>query len=310
VENSSIAIISCDHGLGHIRRCLLWGIELGKRNNITVLAPKSSTHKIKRAIPSTRNVPTSSFATRTDPALFTKSPEEILSWLSFLPDLAEYDYVICDNLPEILLVRPDAQLSAQFFWHEVLPDVNHEYRVLCDHLLSRNAPLIYGCSLFTMPEIKCRKNFLSRDMLYSAELLELQNSRSRCTKDSLLISGGSTMVLRSSLALIVEYFVENGPRPFKEILVDESLLPPNPPPWIRQADFSPIMYMKLISAICRPGLGTISDLVCARVFMFLLHEPNNLELEYNTKVVTERGLGIKFDSVQHVISVATSMGYE
>ena len=36
----------------------------------------------------------------------------------------EFDYVICDNLPEILILRDDAILISQFFWHRVLLNVN------------------------------------------------------------------------------------------------------------------------------------------------------------------------------------------
>ena len=299
IKNSSVALISCDHGLGHIRRTFLRALKLLQDNNsVTVLAPKDGALRIKEAIPSTKEVFFIDFQTNTRPELFRESIDVITSWLHSLPDLSSYDYVLCDNLPEILLVRVDARLSAQFFWHNILPGTNYQYQELCEELLARHSPFIYGYKLFTMPEIYNRQNYVETDLLYSPDLLQLQASSMRFKKDSLLVTGGSTMVLKDRLDTVVERFVQYGPGTYRDVYVDRSLMPQNAPPWIKKADFSPEMYTRLRSAICRPGLGTVSELICANVPMFLLHEPENRELAYNTKVLVDNKLGKRLSSLE------------
>lgn len=304
IKNSSIALISCDHGLGHIRRSFLRALQFLQNNNtVTVLASEEGALRIKDVMPSSAGIFSINLRTNTRPELFRKSVDDITSWLDSLPDLSSYDYIICDNLPEILLVRADARLSAQFFWHNILPNSNYEYYRLCEDLLAKHSPFIYGYKLFTMPEIINRRNYIPTELLYSPDLLRLRNGPITFEKDSLLVSGGTTSAVKNRLKSLVDNFVQHGPGSYKEVRVDSSLMPSHAPPWIKKADFSPEMYMRLRSAICRPGLGTVSELICAKVPMFLLHEPENRELAYNTKVLIDSNLGERFGSFEQVFAL-------
>ena len=144
------AIIICDHGLGHVRRCILLALRRKRLNEeITIFAPKTLIRKIVLSLGlKLKNIKIYNFSTKTNPKKFSSSLPVIINWLNRLPNLSKFDYIICDNLVEILSVYPKTILSAQFFWHDVIKDTSKEYKSFCNRLLFKYKPSILGFKIF------------------------------------------------------------------------------------------------------------------------------------------------------------------
>jgi hypothetical protein len=280
------AIIASDHGLGHIRRSSLIAIQreqLGE--NVTLFAPLVAVRRLQSSIPSLEGIRVYDFNTGTNKNTLKACLTEAISWLQRLPTMDGYDRVICDNLPEILELRTDAVLSAQFFWHNILPNCSKDYYEFCESLLERYTPFIYGCQVFSMDCVRSRKNFRGIGMYKIPELAHSSTRRSMASRSDLLISGGSTQIVSDLLAEYVNKILEIGPMSFNKVHVDPQICPSSTPKWMIKAEFDLDMYLRLSHAICRPGLGTISDLLTVGALICPVYEENNAEMYHNHKVL-------------------------
>lgn len=282
-----ICFIACDHGLGHLRRTLIAAYSRSLQgDSIHLLCDLKQYHRLKNKLPKLE-VTLQHLETKTIPQNYQEGLlSSTTTWLNQLPSLDDYDVVISDNLPEILLVRPDAVIHAQFFWHHVLPHDSEEYFDLCEELLHRHLPLIYGCHPFTMPHVAKQKNFHSVP-LYVNPLIENLPFKPLDSRKSLIITGGSTKALQPFLKPLIHYISHTQPVHHSLVLVDEQYLPPNPPGWLRAADFSPSMFHEIKSAICRPGLGIISDLLSVNIVPSPILFENNKELIFNSMTLAK-----------------------
>lgn len=254
----------------------------GKR--VTLFAPRASVERLQRAIPSVAGLMVHDFATLTTPELIKQGLPRALKWLEQLPDLDGFESVICDNLPEILSVRPDATISAQFFWHDVIEGASKEYANYCDELLERHKPKVIGCEFFTMESVRKQQRYESVSLYENPELVAAAATESDENRTDLLVTGGTTPAVRERLQLIIEGLLKTGPGIFKRVFVDSELMPKEPPSWLITADFSVEMFCKLKAAVCRPGLGVITDLITAKVTKILpIYEEGNQEMWNNAK---------------------------
>ncbi|QNJ07691.1 hypothetical protein SynMINOS11_00204 [Synechococcus sp. Minos11] len=293
----SVAYIVCDHGLGHLRRVLLLlhnNSFFPPDTHITLFAPLTCYQKLitSLSLPSFCSIQLIDFHTSTSLANFSVKSLNPSNWLSNLPSLQSFSSVYSDNLVDILSVRPDACITAQFFWHTIARDLNPYYFEYCTSLLQRHNPQIYGYELFSMPDVKSQSGFCPIPLAFNPALLSSHQSRSFHNRNNLLITGGSTPILQSSLKSIMTTLLYKGPFPFSTIYVDPPLLSDmHPlPSWLKPASFSIDMFCSLRAAICRPGLGILTDLISLGVKPFLLHERNNLEMLHNSSVMTSNNL--------------------
>ena len=51
------------------------------------------------------------------------------------------------------------------------------------------------------------------------------------------------------------------------------------------------MYQDVAAAICRPGIGTVTDCLLNSVRILAVSEPENLEVQNNGRILGELGLG-------------------
>lgn len=282
----SCAIIVCDHGLGHVRRCALMAKErerLGEQ--VTMFAPAASLKRLQRAIPYTKGLAVHDFSTNITPDLIRQGLPKVVEWLDRLPNIDDFETVICDNLPEILARRPDAIISAQFFWHDVIEGAAGDYAEYCDHLLEQHKPTLIGCELFAMEAVRNQPGYIPVGLYKNPELVDAAQATSQEKRTDLLITGGTTPVLREQLRRTISELLKNGPKPYEQVYVDQELIPEEAPYWMLAADFSIEMYCKLKAACCRPGLGVITDLITVGASIQPLHEANNREMEHNASVV-------------------------
>ena len=287
LNSNSCAIIVCDHGLGHIRRCALMAKTREiQGESVTLFAPFASIEKLQKVIPYINGLKINNFEMLTSIKKFKTGLREATEWLDRLPSLDKYQTVVCDNQPEILTRRPDAILSAQFFWHDVTIGVSKEYSEYCEDLLTKYTPKVIGCRMFSMDAVRNLPGFKSVGLYKNPNLIDaMKANRSEGCSD-LLITGGSTPILRQKLKKIIRPFLTKPSKLYKYIHVDAELLPPSKPEWIVQADFSIDMYCRLKSAICRPGLGTLTDLLTVGVVPWVVHEKDNLEMCHNARIIS------------------------
>jgi len=288
------AIIACDNGLGHVRRCYLIGLELARQGiKVDLFAPREKYMKFSALFnpePLLNNI---AFATHTSPDGFIKGEPVTTRWHQRLPDMSGYDIVLSDNHPEILNVRTDAFISGHFFWHDAIEDVDASYREAASRLFMRLNPPVIGSKLFASRAIISLPRYKPVG-LYSSDQPCIDGIDGR----NLLISGGSTPVLRAALCELVKWIVDHGPEPFETIFVDPDILPSGKfnkkgalPGWIRMAEYSTGMYRSVTAAVCRPGIGTVTDLLQNGGRPFCVYENKNKELLNNAAALAAAGLG-------------------
>jgi hypothetical protein len=263
----------------------------GRGNRVTLFAPVSGFDRLTRAVPSLRGLSVRDFATGTHPQRIRQGLAAATQWLDRLPCLNGFDTVLCDNLPEILGRRPDAVLSAQFFWHDVLEDTAPDYAAHCQALLERHVPVIIGSSLFAMDEVRMQPRFTPVGLHQIPELVEARRHVAPEQRTDLLVTGGTTGIVRDQLSQIIGELLVRGRAPYARVHVDPELMPPAAPPWMVVADFSLAMFCKVRDAICRPGLGVVTDLLTVGARLFIVHEEGNREMRHNAQVIVRHGLG-------------------
>ena len=302
---SHVAIIACDHGLGHIRRCYLVAQELLSRGStVDLYAPTAKIDRIRHVLGDAPGLTTFDFATKTTPHNLQNGSPDSLHWPQRLPKLEFYDHVLSDTLPEILQQRSDAIILAQFFWHDVLDDAPPSYVALCEALLRDNRPTIYGSDLFTMPAVRRQPRFTPVG-LYGPGRSRPEMARNR---DALLLSPGSTQQAQKAFERLVGMLPNPRTLPFDTVYVDAGVLPPNFPDWMRESDYTSEVYSSTLAAVCRPGLGVLTDALWYGATPICLTTDNDREMMHNAEVITRQGLGYHCHSLEQVIGVISSVG--
>jgi hypothetical protein len=270
---------------------------------VTVFAPIASLTRLQCAIPYTMGLTVHDFATHTTPERIRQGLSEVVEWVDRLPNLDDFDTVICDNLPEILARRPDAIISAQFFWHDVIEGAARDYAEYCDQLLAQHKPTVIGCDLFAMEAVRKQPGFKPVGLHKNPELIAAAEVTPREQRSDLLVTGGTTPAIRPQLEQFVDKLLEEGPGFYKRVHVDSDLLPENPPAWMLRADFTVGMYCQLKAAVCRPGLGVVTDLMTVGAKIITMHEENNKEMLANSLVIrtVQSRLNSKLKSLNHLL---------
>lgn len=285
---TQVALIACDHGLGHVRRAVLVAEALASMGaSVDLLAPAGAADRARRSSGTGRSpqVVDVDFATLTTPQGLRSGDPATARWEERLPVLDGYDRVVCDTLPEVLARRPDAILLAQFLWHDVLDGVDGAVAERATGLAA-SARLVIGSEPFAMPAVRELHGF-SPVGLHAAPMRP-RSSDAR----GLLISGGTTRVLVAVLRAFVGALAARGPGAFTQVLVDAELLPDRPPDWMIEMDHTPPTYERLAAALIRPGLGTMTELIGRGVPFWCIREAGNSELAHNAAVAQRFGLGV------------------
>jgi len=285
----NIAHIVCDHGLGHHKRSILNGmadLELG--HNVDLIGSRDAVMRLMPVLPSYTGLSFIEARTETHYGKFERSLESILKWLDRLPSLKKYDRVISDNLPEILLVQEHAVISAQFFWHEIIPNVNKEYRALCDFLLKKCKPKVTGCPFFSMPHIKGLSGYIPK-YLPQNPLIKSERKKGAHRQNSLLFTCGSQPHGIETMAKVFTAINSLSELYCDRIYVDpqlyNDLLPLSRYP-LEIADYSASMFARVSLSFCRPGLGIVSDLLAAEAGIIPVSHNDNLEMNHNSSVIS------------------------
>ena len=291
-----IAILACDNGYGHLKRCLLIAYYLSSQGISVDLYGDSSGFKIAKNIEfNPKKKPTLiPWNFSYDIKYFLSNGCKSFKVLDKLPQLSKYDLVLSDNIIEVLLKRKDTILISQFFWHEVLKDIDEEYKNECRKIINSYKPLIFGDKYFSMKYIKDNLNFLPTGIFTSNyDCSTTDNIYDK--KRSLLITGGNTNQSYKILKETIEIVEKNYFNFIDKIFIDENIIPQNHSLKIMKFDYTNAQFNEIIACICRPGIGIISDCIKHNIRIFAAHEENNLEMIHNSEIINNMRIGENLD---------------
>lgn len=298
-------VIACGNGYGHTRRCLLVSNELARRGwNVHLYAPAAPVRKFSELYGRHRGVTHVELCTNTTADAFRNGT--LPAWINALPPLDAFDVVVSDNLPDILEKRADAILSGSFLWHQAVSGVDPGTYARTEELLRIHRPLMIASELFVTPEIRS----VCRVMTTGLCVHEEEEPPPQPGSDLLVSSGMAGVFADSYRALVAQMVADGVQPPFRTVWVDPNLLPANPPDWMVPAAFDPGMYRGLKAAICRPGVGTMTDCLCRGVRIFAAYEEGNREMEHNGRVLVTRGVGESADTPAAALSRAVRFAHD
>ena len=273
------AIVVCDNGLGHLRRAALFAQALFLKGfKPTLFCTRLKYEHVLNSITGLNKYSTKDISLPTLDSRLDYGKDYLLdAWKDKLSELSNFDLVISDNYPEILQIQPTTILSANFFWHDILKEKHPYYYDYCQELLLRHEPLVIGSKHFAMPLVKEQSNYKSIGIISN----HIQLSR-EIQQDSLLLTGGSTSVMKEKMQEIAESILKINKHdiPYKYIYIDPSIYENDMPDYVKKASFSYSELSRIKTAIIRPGLGIISDLLKHKPKIHCVLE-NNREIQHN-----------------------------
>jgi hypothetical protein len=280
------AIIACDNGYGHVRRCLIIAESLVSCGwNVELYAPHNAVKKITALKTIDRNLKIIDF--HAGITIDSLKSGRASYWYNKLPSLKEYDLVYSDNLPEVLVHRADAIIGGSFLWHTAIEGIDAGMIKHANELLTKIKPKMIASSLFAS------SNLADLTELYPVGLYTsmTMNSSNSSRGNSLLISCGMSGEFENELRSLITTVACKSQTPFDQVFVEPRLLPHNRPSWMKAATYDQAMYRGLKAAICRPGVGTVTDSLWGWARIFSCFESENREMLYNAEAINRSGLG-------------------
>ena len=289
-----IAFLVCDNGFGHIKRCLLIAYYLSSKGFSVDLYGNEKGFKIANSLEiKFKNHPNLipwNFSYKIK--YFLSNSCKKLKIIEKIPPLEIYDLVFSDNILEVLLLRQDTIFISQFFWHEVLKDIDNDYRKKCREIIKKFKPIILGDQYFSMDYIKNSKNYISTG-LFSLGIQKENSEENSHNRKDLLITIGNTNQSCDLIKNLINKIKNEKNLFFNNLYLEDCLIPKNPPSWIKSFNYTQTQLKNIKACICRPGLGIISDCIEYKIRIYSIFEEKNLEMEHNSFVIKRLGIGEK-----------------
>jgi hypothetical protein len=279
----NVALIACSNGYGHTRRILCISSAFREIGFNTVIFAEIEKVKKLCKIMGISFPTTIDFDTQTD--LKFQLDEKIPNWINKMKNLDHFDYVISDNLLEILELREDALISGSFLWHKSLSNFPENKKKYYHRLIQKYNPKIFSSSFFTSDYLKEYEN------LYEVGLFKIGEKETRIKENILISSGKGGRVNHITKSFILEISKNPKPNSINKLYVEPNTYNKLMPKWIQPAKYSNRMYSSLSSAIIRPGVGTITDCIINNVRMFCFYEESNFEMKSNSIRIQNSNLG-------------------
>jgi hypothetical protein len=283
MERKNVALFTCTNGYGHIKRLLLLSEALSASGANPVLFAPISTAELIAKTEGITTFEIVDFNTQTNKENWFDG--SATKWIKFAPNLSEFDIVISDNLIEILLIRPDAWLSGSFFWHDALNHFPEYLKKKSLALLKKYRPKMISSELFTSDQLKINTE-LYEVGLYASNFLD---SSSVIKTDALIACGVGGSVKKEALEFVAN-LAKKGTTKFNQVWVEPEILPSNYPDWMTPASFTREMYQKILVAIIRPGVGSITSSLSTGSRIFPFYEYENLEMSFNASKLYSSGV--------------------
>lgn len=286
-----IAFVACSNGLGHIKRIILISNYIFNNYGITcnVFAPKKKFDYIIKILRKQKDITYTpkliDFDTETSMESWENSSSQ--NWKQTIPSLDSFKLVISDNLLEILDLRPDAIISASFFWSHVFS--NKDLKQKTQKLIEKYNPIVIGNKYLSLEPFY--KNFNGIGFCISKKQPDYFE------KKNLLVAAGKDGSDDKLVIDLITYFSSNKPSSINYIFLEPRLFNESLPKYFKKADFTAKMYKSVLISVIRPGLGTITD--CLNHGVYILSSANfkNIELSQNALNLKKLGLGDIFNNM-------------
>lgn len=290
-----IALISCNNGLGHLRRLVSLSLFLKKKKlQPTLFAQKN---KILKLINLKKFKSLSVYEYKSKTSMKNLINGEAYNWEKKLPKLDIFEIIISDNLPDILNIRKDAILSGSFFWHDTLENINKKIKKKHLNLISKYNPTIVHSSLFAYKDMKKYKNIFKVG-LFKLNNINKQKNRKKIKKDLLLSIGLGGNLNNDYNIKLINYLIANKTVfRFDNLWVEPKIYKKSMPKFVKKANYTNQMFRALKLAIVRPGIGTVTELIFNKVPIFCIHEKDNKEMIFNSKIISKNYFGYDFKSI-------------
>lgn len=286
-----ILIIACDNGLGHVKRSIILADQLIFENyNVDLVCSQKKFKKFCQILKISKKL--NNIDIKINFMTKDENLELRVKVLKKFLHVNKYDLVISDNLIEVLFLRPDAVILANFWWHDVI-DYKKETLFSFKKILDKCDPITIGSELFATKGVKKNKNFKSIGFITK----NIYQGKKKNSFRNLLISVGASGI---SLDLYKSFFSKHLnllKKEFNHIYCDPILVNGlNLDSSLIIADYSQEMYKKINVAIVRPGLGTIIDLLSNQCVPICIYEKNS-EMINNGKIIENNKIGFNFGIV-------------
>ncbi len=198
------------------------------------------------------------------------------------------DLFISDNLPEIILIKKNVLIYANFFWHEIFNIQNTFFKNLKKEFSKKKIKIISNY-LFGNTKIS-KKNTFSVGFVGKYKKIDITK------KKGILISLGTSIIgytdISKSILKIIsqkefldyEFYLD------KKLINNNTILTKN----IKKADFSENMFKNIRVAFVKPGFGTIHDCLERGIPINSYLSSKNKEFIHNAKILKKIKVGNYF----------------
>jgi len=220
-------------------------------------------------------------------APFVPTSQGRRSWTEIALANTEFDFLVSDNLIEVVEFNETLALVGSFLWGT--ENISFEDETSWIRTNKMSIP-IFGVDFLSMPAVRSLSGFQPVGLVgkcqhlvnHGKEIL-FSFGRSNAAKE-LCDRVRDTICPRGKL---IEGFV------FDDIENTEPV-----------GDYSEDFFARFSSAVIRPGVGTLSDCLRYGVPMVILHENGNDEIEWNTKILVENGLAVVAETADEALIAA------
>ena len=283
---NKIGIIACSNGMGHISRSIKLGIYLSRYYTITIITNRKKFYKLnnykKLKIIDTKNYLNVNF----------KKNNYNLNWHRYVKKKIKnfkIDFLISDNLPEVVHINKKFLIIANFFWHKLFKIKNSKINS-------------------TLKKIKNKRLYIAKNVLLKEKnenfnyIGFLGTTFKSKKKNTILISLGSDFKSDKEIEKELDSFIFNNKK-FK-IFLDKSCYKKK----YRKfntfiADHSDEMFKKIKLAIIKPGFGIIQKCFEFNIYPISYSKYLNKEYKTNAKKLEKYKIGKRLDTFSDCISL-------
>ena len=281
-----IIYFACDNGLGHIKRSVTISNKLGKYYKIILHTDLKKLKKFK--LVNKINKKKFNFNTK-----INSIDNNFLKKIKKL-NIKKNDLIISDNYPDFCLLETSLIIYANFFWHEIFKINNKKTKHILNQLIKKKIP-IFGNYIFQFikkKELKLKKiGFIGK---FEGNLKKYRN---------ILVSLGTAEINAQIKKKIIFQISEELKKNkdihyyFDEMYFQKFKKFKN----VFCADYTKKMYKKISICIGKPGMGTINDCFRYGIILISLDLPFNQEFKVNSRIITQKKLGISVKSFRSAL---------
>jgi len=294
-----IATIVCNNGLGHLKRVLSVLKRLHKESQLSHKIDLHVNLKKLKSLPHiTETLPRETIGIEYHDVQSEGLEYEEEFLVKYKKKLQEADFIWSDNLVFPLKFRKEVFLTGSFLWLDVRPETAESKKE--KEILSKNKPLMIANKYFATPGVR---NFTALKGVGMYEYWPINFAKG--DEKKILISCGksesgynyfqnSLDKIKSALHELpsdVEAYIE--PSFFHHFKDYKNVF---------KADFSEHMFSKICTAVIRPGVGTICDVLSKGGRIFAVCNDDNYEINHNAGILERLQVGERAKSISDALN--------